>query len=241
MENLIPVVTYDPTIPYVAGILQQQENQLRPTYGTIAFRIFHQHHAQALNEIASCIRDGDIVLYDIDEQHHQNAVIRQTYPLIHQTLANVSIKTVLIRSAIPRDLYNTHLSHGSIVPQADNGLLTDYSQLGFDAFGDYVGIKKDDLTDGGRISPGFIFYSWQSNAYYGYNGIPGQLATFDTVITPSVVNSTVWNQFGATHRENCFGCNKIYRINNSIESGQNQAKWKGIAFGHYLYTMEEFL
>jgi len=241
MNNLIPVITYDPSTPYIQGDLVNQELQLRPYYEIVAYRIFPNHFQSALSDIANCIKDGDLVLFDIDEEHHHNTVLNNLYPLIKTMLPNVTYKTVLIRSAIPRDLYNTQLTTGQVITQADNGLLRSYNKLGFDAFGDFVGIKRDFLTDIPRISPGFIYYSWSQNVYYGFSGTRNNLSSFITHITPAVLNSIPWQQYNAVHKCNCIGCLSINNISQGTERGKSQAKWKGFAFAHYLYTMEEFL
>lgn len=241
IQNVIPVITYDPTAAFRAGEIPFEETQLRPRYSRIAFRIFPQHFQVALSEISQSIKHGDIVIFDIDEQSHYNSVIRQMYPLISQTIPQTQFTKVLVRSAIPRDLTNVGLASGQIVTDADNGLLTDYRGLGFDAFGDYVGVKKDELTSGGRISPGYIFYSWSHNAYFGFNGVLNQPVTFETQIVPDLLASPVWGQYTGAHQGNCLGCSTILDISQGNKSGKSQPEWKGFAIGHYLYTMEEFL
>ena len=241
MQNLIPVITYDPTTAFRSGDILYEESQLRPRYECIAFRIFPNHFKAALSEISRCITHGDIVIFDIDEQSHYNSVIRQLYPLISQNIPQTQFTKVLLRSAIPRDLTNVGLTSGQIVTEADNGLLTDYSILGFDAFGDYVGVKKDELTSGGRISPGYIIYSWSENAFYGFNGVLNQPVTFETQIVPDLLASSVWGQYVGSHKANCLGCSVIQDISRGNKSGKSQPEWKGFAIAHYLYTMEEFL
>ncbi|MEK4125689.1 hypothetical protein NSS60_01985 [Anoxybacillus sp. FSL W8-0382] len=241
LSHIIPVVTYDPTVPYQPGQVTHQEQLLRPHYKVLAFRIFPNHLTQITQEMSSVIKDGDIVIFDIDEASHYHPSIRSNYPIVQAINPNVNYKTVLLRSAIPRDLTNVGLANGQIVQEADNSLKTDYVNFGFNAFGDYAGVKKDNLTDGGIISPGYLMYSWNSNCYYGFNGILKQAHTFETMVVPTIINSQVWNEYNNTHKQSCMGCSAIIQISNGTKSGNSQPEWKGFAIGHYLYTMEEFL
>ena len=43
-----------------------------------------------------------------------------------------------------------------------------YKNIGGNSFSDFVGIKKDNITNGGVQSPGLIFYDAVENAFFGY-------------------------------------------------------------------------
>jgi hypothetical protein len=240
-EKVIPTITYNPNSPYPDGYLVHQEKHLRNYYKHIAFRIYPNHFVDSISEINSIIRQDDIIILDIDESSHSHPVNRKLYKQVHDLSKQNGSTSVLIRSAIPRDLTNVDLDHGNIIQEADNSLLTDYYALGFNAFGDYCGVKKDELTEGGTISPGYIMYSWKDNSFYGFKGVLNQAATFETIVVPSVTSSGVWNEYSQTHQMNCFGCNTIENIKQNKKRGKSQPEWKGFACGHYLYTMEEFL
>lgn len=241
MKNLIPVCTYDPTLPYISNMIVSEEQMLRSYYNKLAFRIFTQDLSSVINDILLCAKDGDIILYDIDEHLHNNLSIQQTYKAIQDIKAHIDVQIVLIRAAIPSDLTNVELAQDQIIKRADNSLLKEYYQLGFDAFGDYMGVKKDNVTKGGRISPGYIVYSWQDNAYYGFKGNFEDASTFETIIVPDLLKSQIWNQYSTQHKNSCYGCSTIIKISNKTKKGNSQKEWKGFAASHYLYTMEEFL
>lgn len=113
--------------------------------------------------------------------------------------------------------------------------------LWISAFGDYVGIKKDLLTEGGTISPGFIYYSVHNNYYVGFKARKKELNEFTNHIAPQVVKSVAWSTYAEDHRKNCPGCTGISEILYGNSKGNSATKWKGFAIGHYLYTMEDFL
>lgn len=156
-------------------------------------------------------------------------------------------KIIMLGSAIPYELSNTKLIHGDLIPQGDNRLLLNYRQLGGHAFGDYAGIKKDPITKGGGISPGFIFYDPIENAYYGYKGAErqkgekGNLADFENIIVPAVYNSSTADRMQACPlpyltTQNT-GWTTLAKIYLEGEPGGSQGKFKGISLAHYLHCM----
>lgn len=135
------------------------------------------------------------------------------------------------------------LDHGDIVAEADNSLLEVFKVvLKTEAFGDYAGIKKDDLNAGGTISPGFIFYDPIDNLYYGYKGSIKDLSEFEATIVPAVLNSAVVNILKASHADFVNADNYGYRllldIQAGTEKGKSQAKFKRISIEHYLHCMK---
>ncbi|WP_313799061.1 beta family protein [Cytobacillus sp.] len=240
-DKIIPVITYNPNSPFVNGYMNSQEQYLRQYYDQVSFRLYPLHFRQAITEIKSIIKKNDIILLDIDESSHELPDNRKLYNQV-QDLANSKLcKSVLIRSAIPRTLTNVNLNQGKIVQEADNSLLKDFNDLGFSAFGDYCGVKKDELKKGGMVSPGYVMYSWNDNSYFGFKGVRDQAETFEKIVVPNVTSSNVWNEFNRNHRTNCLGCKNIINIRKKIKKGNSQPEWKGFACGHYLHTMEEFL
>jgi Beta protein len=109
------------------------------------------------------------------------------------------------------------------------------------AFGDYAGIKKDDLNAGGTISPGFIFYDPLDNLYYGFKGEVKDLAEFERTIVPAVLNSPVVARILAEQplylSADNWGYQQLRAIRDGQESGKSQAKFKRIAMEHYLHCM----
>src|SRR5690606_14975726 len=91
-------------------------------------------------------------------------------PIVNAIKAFNGCCKILMRSAINTEIQNVKLDHGQVVFEADNSHIdTDIMEkFGVNATGDFVGIKKDDLTAGGTISPGFIYYDATENQYYGY-------------------------------------------------------------------------
>ena len=112
-----------------------------------------------MKELVNIVTERDIIILDLDETPHTHPANDNLYKSVQQLSSSKKCKSVLLRSAIPRTVSNVSLNHNAIIQEADNSLLTAYSSLGFSAFGDYCGVKKDELTDGGIISPGYIKYS----------------------------------------------------------------------------------
>jgi hypothetical protein len=203
--------------------------------------VFEHNFLQSFQEVSNVVRDNDIILLDIDDDSHTNPVFTPLYQHIERLQHTRNCLTVLIRSAINMDIHNRNLIDDQPIPQADNSLLTAYTNYNFSAFGDFAGIKKDALTEGGTISPGVIYYSWQNNCYIGFRGRTQDITEFTNHIVPSLMASAYLLNYSRHHQHNCPGCMIIRSIAAGGESGDSQAKWKRISSMHYVYTMEEFL
>ncbi|MGA5662768.1 beta family protein [Bacillus bombysepticus] len=226
-DKVIPVITYNPNDTYIPDYLALQNQQLRKYYNQLAYRIYPNEFSNAMKELANIVTERDIIILDLDETPHTHPANDNLYKSVQQLSSSKKCKSVLLRSAIPRTVSNVSLNHNAIIQEADNSLLTAYSSLGFSAFGDYCGVKKDELTDGGIISPGYIKYSWDDNSYYGFKGIKEQADTFESMVAPSIVSSQVWSSFTKVHKDNCRGCKSIDGIYNKIKKGKSQPEWKG--------------
>lgn len=245
-QNIIPVVSYNPNSPlYQSNYISQEFTHLRKSFTQIAIRIFLPHAQQALQEAEKYIQQDDIILVDLDNISHNDQILSSFYSLVINYAKKYKCKTVLIRSAIDPDTAYTKLTNNSIVPQLDNSLLTEFTKHGFDAFGDYCGLKKDELQDGGMPSPGCIFYHWWTNAYYGHKGVYKQADTFTSMVIPSLMSSNEWKDYQSksnlAHINSCPGCKTIDQIYKTKKNGDSAPKWKTIIASHYLHTMEEFL
>ncbi|WP_028975752.1 beta family protein [Sporolactobacillus terrae] len=243
LKQIVPVISYDPNeVIFHKNSITSQEKVLRKFYDTVAFRVFPEKVDEALKEISSILKNGDVIIYEIDVSTAPNgSAAKLNYPKIFNVNSDIRYKTVLIRPFVPNDLTNTKLVNGSIISQIDNSLRDDYSSLGFDAFGDYTSIKKDELTDGGSISPGYIMYTTKQNVCYGFKGDKNKLVSFETKIAPSVITSLAWSHYSEVHHSNCMGCKKISEIVSAKRSGKSQGEWKGYSVAHYLQSMVDFL
>lgn len=240
VTDLIPTVSYTTQAPYVPGTIKRMVTALRPTFPRLAFRVFDYAFSVAMKEVIQFAVAGDIVLLDIDEDAHGNPALTTQYSQVSALRAK-GCKTVVLRSAIPDGLPNNKLLDDQPVLKIDNSLRTAYQGYGFDAFGDFAGIKKDLPKKGGTVSPGFIFYSWKGNLSVGYKGRVQDLDEFKAHIGPLVLASRYYRQYSSTHRSKCPGCKLVDSIVNGPDSGKSQGQWKRIALMHYLYTMGEYL
>lgn len=244
--KIIPVVSYNPNTPlFQTGLISNEIKALRENFNQIALRIFTLHAQSALTEADNLLQPGDIILVDLDDAHHSNPIFTSFYPYVQSFAKKHGCKTVLIRSALSPTITNTGLTNNKAITSIDNSLLNDYAEYGFDAFGDFCGIKKDELTDGGMPSPGCIYYHWWSNTYIGHKGVYKQPKTFTTMVVKSLTSSSEWNDYQiksvVAHNNSCPGCRAINLINTTGQGGDSAPKWKTMICSHYLHTMEEFL
>ncbi len=235
-------------IPVISGLTQKtgelntiitQFDELRNLFPVIGFRTFHNTIEQEEKEIIKCLRPNkDVLIYDIDNISITSPVFRMQRPIIGRIKA---YKKILIRSSINNTIQNVNLEHTKVVAEADNSLIEMFSMYHFDVFGDYVGIKKDNLTSGGTISPGLIFYDPNYNLYYGYKGKMKSLDEFKNTIIPAVLNSSYIQTLSRNfpqYIDHNNGIEIMKSISNGNESGKSQAKFKKIAMMHYLHCMK---
>jgi hypothetical protein len=239
-DKVVPIISS--LIPYSdeADTIEKQFIALSVLFPVIAFRLFINRFEESLLALSKLtLRATDLIIYDLD-------TVDITSPLVKKHQKEISARfpnnpKIVIRSAINTDIQNIKLDHGAIVPEANNSLYELYSAYGFNAFGDYAGVKKDDITSGGTISPGFIFYNPDDNLYYGFKGKMKSLNEFETTIAPDALNMDFvrnWKASGSAFYTNNPGITKLERINNKLETGKNQAKFKWISMMHYLHTMK---
>jgi len=241
--RVIPVISSYLHRTGEANSLGLQVNDLRPNFDSIAFRSLYSHFLDDWNEIQQIATANDFVILDLDTITPYPTASNKRF--INAWRDFDTCPKILLRSAIDGDVTNVGLDHGNIAYDIDNSLLETYkNSFRADAFGDYTGIKKDDLTSGGRISPGFIFYDAVSNQYIGFKGDVKRLEEFETTIVPDVINSEAANamlQSGLPYLENNPGWETLNRIANGEESGKSQAKFKKIAMEHYLHCIKTII
>lgn len=239
-KNLIPVISYNTEVPYLNGTYINDASLLKNSFDKVAFRIFqNQDFDYVLNDIKESIKECDILIYDIDDAPHTQSFLVNRYKEINDLKKSVGFKSVLIRSAISKNIVFNRLEDGMPVLNADNSLLNSYAQYGFDSFGDFAGIRKDtSITNGGPEdpSPGFLFYSWHINSYIGYKGRVADWKEFTNHIKPSVMHSSYWANYNNHHHDNCPGC-----LNVINDPGNSAGNWKRYTIQHYIYTIQELL
>lgn len=244
--SIIPVISSYANRTGEADSIGKQVNTLRPTFNSIAFRILYNHFIEDWKEILPVVTENDFIILDLDTiPPYPSPPLK---PIITLWSTFTRCPKIVLRSAINSDVQNVNIQHKEIVFDADNGLMDQY-KMSFKAncFGDYAGIKKDDLTSGGTVSPGFLFYNAVTNEFVGFRGKGGPkedkfLADFETVIVPDVINSDAkraMEESGLPYlSDQNIGWQTLLRISRGEESGKSQAKFKKIAMDHYLHCVK---
>jgi hypothetical protein len=110
------------------------------------------------------------------------------------------------------------------------------------------------ITDGGVISPGFIYYDAVENEFYGYRfkygshkkgGIKPDLSEFETTIVPAVIASDSTKRMRDSLLDYLGRDNIGWKMIRNIErggafgeSGKSAAKFKRIGMEHYLHCLK---
>ncbi|HAL82481.1 MAG TPA: hypothetical protein DCO83_09795 [Mucilaginibacter sp.] len=219
----------------------KQEQDLRATFPKLAFRVLLSNFESDLQQIFKAAQPQDYLIVDLQETVADAASpeIKEMSDAI-KAFTNCSI--ILLGNVVNKDITNVGLKHGELIDEIDTSLMSGFKALGGDGYGDYAGIKKDDITGGGTISPGFIYFDPVDNSHYGFKGSNDKLLSdFITIIVPSVLNSVATQRMQQSGRNYLDGNNKgwvmLTKINQGTEPGKNQAKFKRISMEHYIHCM----
>lgn len=240
-SNIIPVLSYaDNPRKCLTNNFKSDIESLRPFFNQVAFRFFNsKDFITIMKDIESIILPNDILLFDIGKTKLNDPKLMTMISSIVGSTVFSTCTTVLIRSAINSDVIFKNMIQDNIVANADNSLLYSYSLLGFDAFGDYAGIRRDtSISDGGssKTSVGFLYYSWQCNGYIGFKGMQPTYTEFISTIKPTTMQSRYWKYYKSLHHKTCIGCSNI-----SSTNSKSYTDWKRYSIEHYISTLEEYL
>ena len=243
IEKVIPVISSYLLKTGEENTIAGQERLLRPKFNSIAFRIYINSFKEDFEEVKQLATENDFLIIDLDKLGpFKTPPIK---PVVNALREFNKCKKILLRSAINPDIENVKLDHGQVVMEADNSQIdTDImSTFQVNATGDYAGIKKDNLTAGGTISPGFLYYDAVENQYYGYKAlIKGSVDEFDNTIIPAILASDSTSRMLQSEppflSTDNWGYDTLLKISRKEESGRSQAKFKRIAIEHYLYCMK---
>ncbi|MFV0218683.1 beta family protein [Empedobacter falsenii] len=241
-DKIIPVISSYVQKTGEVDTIRRQYDLLHSSFNKIAYRVFIHSFSHDMDEVEDLITDNDYLILDIDKLSPFRTP--QLRPFIERLARLARGTKILLRSALSPDIENVKLSNDEVIIDADNSHI-DIENLrvfGVNCCGDYAGIKKDKMTAGGTISPGFIYYDAVQNQYYGYKADIKDLNQFRDKIVPDIINSQ------ATHRmleanppyvgDNNPGYKTILDIMAGTESGKSQAKFKKIAMDHYIYCIK---
>ena len=243
-DRLIPVISILEPISDDTDTLIKQFESLAGIFPQLAFRIYNERFDHAFSQLQQlALRENDLIVYDLE-----TANITSPLVIKHRKYLDSIFKDtfqVVIRSAINTEIQNVGLEHGEVIGQADNSLkdLFALPQYHFNAFGDYAGVKRDDLNAGGGISPGLVFFNPDENLYYGYRGPTKDLAEFERTIIPAVLGSGYvqeWVKTNSPYVVDNPGYERLISITKG-EPSKNQAKYKWISIMHYLHSIRTLI
>lgn len=238
--NIIPVVSYNPNKVFVKDSIAYQCLELRNHFKTIAFRIYESFFYEAMQEIEQILFKNDILILDIDENHHNDTNKLNLYSKIKNIKSKTMCKTVLVHSAISSSISNTQIQD-NIPMQIDNTLITEYTNYHFDAFGDYAGIKRAVPLNIPVVSPAYIHYHSLTNEHIGFKGKYKDIKSFETDVLPKYSHSSYWNSLNSTHKLGCYGCTLLDKMLKKQIKVNYAPKWKTITISHYIRSIDEKL
>jgi hypothetical protein len=235
-NKVIPVISTYYTRTGEQGSISSQVKDLRPHFKALAFRTFQDSFNRDILQIEEAAKQGDYIIMDwANNELDKNDGDQED---IVTKLKTLNCTIIIHRNPIAAEITNVGLEHGMVVEEIDNSLLDKYQDSAGSCFSDYSGIKKDNISKGGTISPGFIYYDAVKNEFYGYKGARKELDEFVITIVPAVLSSDASRRMNA--HVPCYlgpdniGWGLLQNIGRNIEPGKSPAKFKRIAMEHYL-------
>jgi len=245
-DKIIPVISTYFQRTGEPNSIRLQEQDLRSSFHSLAFRTFQSSYKNDLPQIEKIAKANDYLIVDLGDaplpSEDEGPEDIEFSDLVERLKSFKRCHIIIVRSALSSAIKNNTLQTGEVIVQANNSLLTDFKSFNAHSFGDFGGIKKDELTEGGAISPGFIYYDAVKNKYYGFKGTKAELKEFEVTIVPNVLESRPTLRMQKSKlpflTEENYGWQIIQNIHTKKESGQNMAKFKRIAMEHYLYCLK---
>jgi hypothetical protein len=115
-KNIIPVLSYNSRSNYIQGSFKTDLMMLKKNFNRVAFRIYNTKDFQLmLNDINDVISAEDTLIYDLDTKLHNQPKIITNYNKVNALKDSVNFTSVLVRSAINREVVFKDLTNGAIV------------------------------------------------------------------------------------------------------------------------------
>tara|TARA_B100000378_G_scaffold170431_1_gene137426 strand:+ start:1818 stop:2750 length:933 start_codon:yes stop_codon:yes gene_type:complete len=154
-DKVIPVISSFQQISGEVESICLQAQDLKNSFPSLAYRIMIPTYEQDILEIKKCIRENDYIFvdYENDEIDENDWEVIE----IKKAIEEINAHKIIHRYQIPDSMTMTGLEHNERIETIDNSLPFIFKKLGGHSFSDYVGIKKDNITDGGCKVPDSYF------------------------------------------------------------------------------------
>lgn len=246
-KKIIPVIsTYAQRTGEPNSILLQ-EGDLRLIFDHLAFRTSSLTFTNDMQQISKVVTEKDYLFIDLEEYSLSSDDDLYSFDFMLDFIRNfTTCPVIILNSPIHHTTTNSGLDHGMRIEKADNSLQSVFRSYGAAGFGDYAGIKKDLLEEGGGVSPGFILYDAVENSFYGYKGKSGKEADLDdlrSIIIRDLLKSDPVTRMNSSPNHYIDSQNQGWKLIKDmwagIEPHKSQAKFKRVAMLHYLHCIDK--
>lgn len=232
-SNVIPVISIKADFDMNKLTLDRLYDELGSNDRSVAFRItsscFNNYEEFVLNKL----QDKDFLLYDIEE----TSALSKVMEFEELSMMDIRAKKILLNSPREGRLTNGEFEENDICALIDNRVAVEYSNDGFDGFGDYCGYKdvlpRKDGSNMGRGAAISLIYDFKINAFYSFvekdtsKGVQGY---------KEIVEKIMQRKNEISDFDTCVAMNKVVELSLSIKKG-NWATWIGITITRYIYQM----
>lgn len=229
-KNLIPTISVKSGLFFGKNELENFLIELKGENESIGLRITEEFLEDYNVIIKNTLRDTDYLLLDIGEQNPSSKIMELEEVM---ELDSSAVK-ILLNSPRKAKVNNGEYEESGLTALIDNSAKEEFSEFGFDGFGDYCGLK-DTLP---RINEGSngtgaaltLLYSYKENAFYSFlnpdtsKGMSGYYEIIPVILSKKKVLDPLNN------------CPAIQKIEKLKKSG-NWSTWHNINITRYIHQM----
>jgi len=242
-KNVTPTIEVN-IEDYEYGDLKELRSKVNSKNGTYCYRVDAKKLSPIFNELSELISSKDILIYDHDTNDLFRKSIKKEHKLINKLKEDIGFKTVAIKQ-IYDDLTFSKLPDGLITDDheandcIDLEFYEEFSELGFDYFGDWAGIRSLPIYKGGRTYPGFITIELDGFEHHAFKGTALKPDSYEKVLLKNYLGSEHWNKLlTEDHKKSCYGCIMINKFKKKEVNPNHAMRWKIVMISHFIDTMD---
>lgn len=242
IENVIPVIIIKPFVNNGLHLTELHEFilEMKQKGRKLGLRIdirMIRKYEQKLNEMISLLSESDYVFYDFLERKIVQRDLRNIL------FSSISSNKVLLHAYRKRDRSNFEYSVGEHETDFDTSYFKTYNTLGYDGFGDYIGLPDTVPYSNMRAKYSTAFlYDLDENKYFSYRS--QQLGKVNVYTgrggNPDFpqLKTLVLGSSRVIHKNQFANCPAIYYIKNNLKSGGYFPQWKIVTVKCHINAMK---
>lgn len=244
LENVIPVIEVNFS-NYLMGDLKKKKSAISSINNTFAYRVNKNTYSTIQKELENIVTSKDFIIYDLERSYlYDKGKVRHEIAQLQNFKKRTNCSLIVVKQ-IYEDLTFKKMPNSKIISGheaydcIDSSFYSDFKSLGFDAFGDWAGIRNIPIYDGGMPYPAYLTMELTTFDHHGFKGKELDANSFETILLPNYLNSSHWNTIlTPKYKSACSSCKTIENFKAKLEKINSAPKWKTITVSHFLKAMD---